>query len=69
MTSAESSLSTAQTNLNDASLTSTIAGTVASVDLTTGQQVTGTGTGSGSGGTGATGSTGGGSAATGGTGS
>ena len=51
MTSAESSLSTAQTNLNDASLTSTIAGTVASVDLTVGQQVTGTG----SGGTGASG--------------
>ena len=45
VTSAESSLSTAQTNLNDASLTSTIAGTVASVSLTVGQQVTGTGSG------------------------
>jgi len=56
VTSAESSLATAQTNLGDASLTSTISGTVASVDLTTGQQVTGTG--SGSGGTGATGSSG-----------
>jgi membrane fusion protein, macrolide-specific efflux system len=49
VTSAESSLSTAQTNLNDASLTSTIAGTVASVDLTNGQQVTGTGAGGGGG--------------------
>jgi multidrug efflux pump subunit AcrA (membrane-fusion protein) len=47
VTSAESSLSTAQTNLNDASLTSTIAGTVASVSLTVGQQVTGTGSGTG----------------------
>ena len=42
MTSAESSLSNAQTALNDASLTSTISGTVASVSLTVGQQVTGT---------------------------
>ena len=49
VTSAESSLSTAQTNLDDASLTSTISGTVASVSLTVGQQVTGTGSGSGSG--------------------
>jgi multidrug efflux pump subunit AcrA (membrane-fusion protein) len=57
VTSAESSLSTAQTNLNDASLTSTIAGTVASVDLTVGQQVTGTGSGGNAGnGTGSTGS-------------
>ena len=53
ITSAESSLSTAQTNLNDASLTSTIAGTVASVDLTNGQQVTGSGTGGSGGDTGA----------------
>ena len=53
VTSAESSLSTAQTNLNDASLTSTIAGTVASVDLTNGQQVTGSGTGGSGGDTGA----------------
>ena len=52
VTSAESSLSTAQTNLNDASLTSTIAGTVASVNLTNGQQVTGSGTGGGGGNTG-----------------
>ena len=63
VTSAESSLSNAQTTLNDAALTSTIAGTVASVDLNVGQQVTGTGSGSGgSGGNGtgssATGSTG-----------
>ena len=42
MTSAESSLSNAQTSLNDAALTSTIAGTVASVDLNVGQQVSGT---------------------------
>ena len=47
MTSAESSLSNAQTSLNDAALTSTIAGTVASVDLNVGQQVSGTGSGSG----------------------
>jgi membrane fusion protein, macrolide-specific efflux system len=47
ITSAESSLSTAQTNLNDANLTSSISGTVASVDLTNGQQVTGTGAGGG----------------------
>jgi membrane fusion protein, macrolide-specific efflux system len=52
VTSAESSETTAQTNLSDASLTSTIAGTVASVDLTVGQQVTGSG-GSGGGGEGA----------------
>jgi multidrug efflux pump subunit AcrA (membrane-fusion protein) len=56
VTSAESSLSTAQTNLNDASLTSNISGTVASVDLTIGQQVTGTGSGGGGNGSGATGS-------------
>lgn len=61
VTSAESSLSNAQTALNDAALTSTIGGTVASVDLNVGQQVSGTG--SGSGGTGgnssaATGNTG-----------
>ncbi len=52
ITSAESSLSTAQTNLKDASLTSTIAGTVASVDLTNGQQVAGTSSGGSGGGTG-----------------
>jgi multidrug efflux pump subunit AcrA (membrane-fusion protein) len=49
VTSAESSLSTAQTNLNGASLTSTIGGTVASVDLVVGQQVTGTSSGGGNG--------------------
>ena len=57
VTSAESSLSTAQTNLDDASLTATIGGTVASVNLTVGQEVTGTGSG-GNGSTGSTGSTG-----------
>jgi len=51
VTSAESALTTAQTNLADASLTSTISGTVASVSLVVGQQVTGSG-GSGTGGTG-----------------
>ena len=56
MTSAESTLSNAQTSLNDAALTSTIAGTVASVDLNVGQQVSGSG--SGSGGSGSTGSAG-----------
>ena len=39
VTSAQSQLTTAQTNLANASLTSTIAGTVASVDLSVGQQV------------------------------
>ena len=48
VTSAESSLSNAQTALNDAALTSTISGTVASVDLNVGQQVSGTGSGTGS---------------------
>lgn len=57
VTSAESSLSTAQTNLSDASLTATIGGTVASVNLTVGQEVTGTGS-SGNGSTGSTGATG-----------
>ena len=64
VTSAESSLSTAQTNLSDGSLTSTIAGTVASVDLTVGQQVTGTGSGAGNSGNG-TGSNGTGASGTG----
>ncbi len=58
VTSAESSLSNAQTSLNDAALTSTIAGTVASVDLNVGQQVTGTGSGSGGSGGNGTGSSG-----------
>ena len=56
VTSAESTLSNAQTSLNDAALTSTIAGTVASVDLNVGQQVSGSG--SGSGGSGSTGGAG-----------
>jgi multidrug efflux pump subunit AcrA (membrane-fusion protein) len=43
VTSAQSQLTSAQTNLADASLTSTIAGTVASVDLSVGQQVSGSG--------------------------
>lgn len=41
VTSAESSFTAAQASLADASLTSTISGTVASVDLTVGQQVSG----------------------------
>ncbi len=52
VTSAESTLSNAQTALNDAALTSTIAGTVASVDLNVGQQVSGSGSGSGGSGSG-----------------
>lgn len=43
VTSAQSQLTSAKTNLADASLTSTIAGTVASVNLSDGQQVTGSG--------------------------
>jgi membrane fusion protein, macrolide-specific efflux system len=62
VTSAQSQLTTAQTNLANASLSSTIAGTVASVDLSVGQQVSSSNTSSGSGsastGSGATGSTG-----------
>ncbi len=46
--SAQSALSTAQTNRADAALTSTITGTVASVNLTVGQQVSGGGSSSGS---------------------
>ncbi len=45
VTSAESALTSAQTDLADASLRSTISGTVASVSLTVGQQVTGSGSG------------------------
>jgi multidrug efflux pump subunit AcrA (membrane-fusion protein) len=52
VTSAQSALSTAQTNLADASLTSTIAGTVASVSLTVGQQVSAGSNGAGGGGSG-----------------
>ncbi len=60
--SAQTQVTSAQTSLADATLTSTIAGTVASVNLTVGQQVTGSGTssssstGSGSTGSGSTGS-------------
>jgi multidrug efflux pump subunit AcrA (membrane-fusion protein) len=42
VTTAETQLTTAQTDLADADLTSTITGTVAAVDLTVGQQVSGT---------------------------
>jgi macrolide-specific efflux system membrane fusion protein len=49
VTSAQSQLATAEANLADASLTSTIAGKVASVDLSVGQQVSGSGSGSPSG--------------------
>jgi multidrug efflux pump subunit AcrA (membrane-fusion protein) len=52
VTSAQSALSTAQTNLADASLTSTIAGTVASVSLAVGQQVSAGSNGAGGGGAG-----------------
>lgn len=52
VTSAQNNLATAQTALGEATLTSTISGTVASVALSVGQQVTGPG-GSGSGGSGA----------------
>ncbi len=45
VTSAESALTSAQTDLADASLRATIPGTVASVSLTVGQQVTGSGSG------------------------
>ncbi|HEY1734788.1 MAG TPA: biotin/lipoyl-binding protein [Acidimicrobiales bacterium] len=63
VTSAQSQLTSANTDLADATLTSTIAGTVASVSLTVGQQVSSGGSGSGG-----TGSTGTGSAGTGSTG-
>jgi macrolide-specific efflux system membrane fusion protein len=46
--SAQSGLTSAQTNRADAALTSTITGTVASVNLTVGQQVSGGGSASGS---------------------
>jgi multidrug efflux pump subunit AcrA (membrane-fusion protein) len=45
VTSATSALTTAQSNLADATLTSTVTGMVASVDLSVGQQVTGSGSG------------------------
>ncbi len=62
VTSAQNNLATAQTALDEATLTSTISGTVASVALSVGQQVTGPG-GSGAGGSGAGGSGSGGSGA------
>jgi multidrug efflux pump subunit AcrA (membrane-fusion protein) len=49
VTTAQTNLTTAQSNLADANLTSTIAGTVASVNLAVGDQVTGSGTSSSSG--------------------
>jgi macrolide-specific efflux system membrane fusion protein len=49
ITSATEQVSTAQTNLADANLTSTISGTVAAVDLTVGQEVSGSGGSSSSG--------------------
>jgi multidrug efflux pump subunit AcrA (membrane-fusion protein) len=49
VTSAESQLATASQNLADANLTATVAGTVASIDLTVGQQVTGGGSSGGTG--------------------
>ncbi len=55
VTAATSQLSTAQTNLADANLTSTFSGTVASVNLTTGEEVSGS-SGSGASGSGGTGS-------------
>jgi membrane fusion protein, macrolide-specific efflux system len=55
VTSATSQLSSAQANLTDANLTSTFSGTVASVNLTTGQEVSGS-SGSGASGSGASGS-------------
>jgi membrane fusion protein, macrolide-specific efflux system len=51
--SAEDSLTTAKDNLADATLTSPISGTVASLDLTVGEQVSGTGGASGGGSSGA----------------
>jgi multidrug efflux pump subunit AcrA (membrane-fusion protein) len=58
--SAQTSFTTAQTDVSDATLTSPIAGTVAAVNLTVGQQVSGGGS-SGAGGAGASGSGGSGS--------
>jgi multidrug efflux pump subunit AcrA (membrane-fusion protein) len=55
VTAATSQLSTAQTNLADANLTSTITGTVASVNLAPGQEVSGS-SGSGTSGSGGSGS-------------
>ncbi len=49
VTAAQAQLSNVQASLSAATLTSPIAGTVAQLNLTTGQQVTGSGSGSGSG--------------------
>jgi len=57
VTAAEASVTSAQDSLADATLTSTIAGTVASLGLTVGQQVSGSASGS-SGNSGASGSSG-----------
>ncbi len=62
--SAETQVTTAQTSLNDATLVSTIAGTVASVNLTVGQQVSGS-TSSSASGTSSAGSSGSGSSGSG----
>jgi membrane fusion protein, macrolide-specific efflux system len=58
VTAAQASLTSAQNAVSDATLTSTISGTVASVDLTVGQQVSGSGSGSSSQDNSSTGSTG-----------
>jgi macrolide-specific efflux system membrane fusion protein len=67
VTSAKTQLATAKADLADAGLTSTIKGTVASVDLSVGQQVTGSGgnasAGTGGGGNGTGGNSGGGASA------
>ena len=56
--SAQTQVTSAQASLSDATLTSTISGTVASIDLTVGQQVTGSGSSSSSSSTSATGASG-----------
>lgn len=67
VTAAQASVTSAQDSLNDATLTSTISGTVASLNLTVGQEVSGTATsgssGSGSSGTGSAGASAGGAGA------
>jgi membrane fusion protein, macrolide-specific efflux system len=54
MASAQTQVTSAQASLSDATLTSTISGTVASIDLTVGQQVTGSGSSSSTAASGAT---------------
>jgi macrolide-specific efflux system membrane fusion protein len=68
VTAAQNSLSNAQNALSEATLTSPIAGTVAAVNLTVGQQVSGGSTSTSSGGSGSGGSGGGGGAGGGGAG-